>query len=385
MPPQRPSTGHAALDRRIGELLAACGSLPHPDLIRRMLVSVILMAHDEKRADLKIIASSLEELERSFNILEKYHESRKVALFGSARTGPDNPIYIQARDFARRMEQLGYMVITGAGGGVMQAGNEGAGRARSFGMNISLPFEQLANPFIAGDEKLLNFRYFFTRKLSFLKDTHAVVLCPGGYGTHDEGFETLTLVQTGKAQLLPVIFLHPAGSGFWDDLHRYVKRHLLGSGLISPEDLSLYMITEDIEAACGEIERFYRCYHSMRLAGPDLVIRLECPLTDEHLACLQEEYSDIVNGGRIERSGPLPEEEADPRLSRLPRIKFPFRRHRYGRLRQMIDRINGFVEVPEIAPTAPERGEGGRMPAEADPGRRGGSPPAPPTPEAQWR
>jgi len=335
-------------------------------LVLRMLCSVLRMSEDGRQADLKLMAAALEELERAFDVLAIFSNARKVALFGSARSPKDSAIYQQAREFAQAISKREFMVITGAGPGVMAAGNEGAGRENSFGMNISLPFEQSANEFIHGDYKLLQFKYFFTRKLAFLRDSHAVVLCPGGFGTLDEGCEALTLIQTGKAQLMPLVLLHPPGSGFWDGWTRYVEDSLLKNGMISPADLSLYKLTSDIDEACDEICRFYRRYHSMRFHEGHLMMRLTSAVDDEELDELNSQFSDLVQEGRIERSHGPDVEIFDPHLTPLPHLRFRSRWGKNGRLRQMIDWLNS-RPVPAI-PMPPERGEGGRLPVETDPG-----------------
>lgn len=348
------------------QILSQLPGTQHPDLVLRMLCSVLRMNEDGRRADLKLLAAALEELEQAFDVLEIYSDCRKVAVFGSARTPKDGPIYRQAREFARAISERDFMVITGAGPGVMAAGNEGAGRERSFGMNISLPFETSANEFIDGDFKLLNFKYFFTRKLAFIKDSHAVVLCPGGFGTLDEGYEALTLIQTGKAQLMPVVCLHPEGSGFWDSWKKNGVEVLLQQGMISPDDLALFKVTDSVEEACQEIAGFYRRYHSMRYHGKKLLLRLASQVEDEELEELNQEFSDIVVEGRIERTVPPEDSTFDWHLKPLPHLSLSYRPGRSGRLRQLIDRINArAVAAPELPP---ERGEGGRLPVETDPG-----------------
>ena len=290
---------------------------------------------------------------------------RKVAVFGSARCGPESEDYKQAVDFSRRIADLGFMVITGAGHGIMEAANLGAGRERSFGLNIRLPFEQVANPSIAGDEKLANFKYFFTRKLAFMKETHAVVCCPGGFGTHDEGLEALTLVQTGKSLLVPIVFLHPGTSDFWSDWHRYNAERLLTRGMISEPDLSLYKLTDSAEEAAREIQNFYRRYHSMRYVKKDLIIRLEAPLSDEEVQVLNLEFADILKSGAIEPTHTL-KEEVDPSIRHLPRLRLHYRRRQFGRLRQMVDRINGFPLPETCGVEVPEAGAGGQIPEGAE-------------------
>lgn len=348
------------------EILRRLGTVPHEDLICRLLSSVLRMSGDARRADLKVAAAALEEMEHSFDVLELFSRQRKVSIFGSARSAEGTPIYQQAFEFAREISQHGFMVITGAGPGVMEAGNHGAGRDNSFGLGIRLPHEFGANPYIAGDIKDINFKYFFTRKLAFLKDSHAVVLCPGGYGTHDEGFETLTLMQTGKAQLLPLVCLAPEGNPFWQNWDRYLRDTLLAQGMISEADLSLYKITHSVEEACQEICNFYKRYHSSRFHEGELVMRLTNPITDEELERLNDEFSDIVAAGQIVRSESPQGEDFDSQLETLPSLSFRFIYGRYGRLRQMIDAINDCQgDFPSIPP---EVGEGGRLHAEMDEG-----------------
>ncbi len=361
------SIGVPELDAAIERYLDEQGAGAQAPLIHDMITTALKLVTDgAERGDLKIINTALKEMRYSFKVLRRHSRIRKVSVFGSARVGPETPEYRQARTFCREMAARGFMTITGAGPGIMQAGNEGAGREMSFGMNIRLPFEQAANPAIDGDDKLVNFKYFFTRKLAFLKDSHAIVMFPGGYGTHDEGFEALTLVQTGKSHLVPLVFIHPPGSDFWDDWDAYIREHLLGRNLISEEDLSLYRITEDTPAACDEITRFYRRYHSMRYVRDELVIRLEAPLTPEELETLNQDFSDLVMGGRIESTAALAPEADDPEICHLPRLKFRFARRRFGRLRQLVDALNRFP-VPEGSLVAvPEAGEGGLIPEEVD-------------------
>ena len=303
----------------------------------------------------------------SFKTLRPYRRVRKVAVFGSARCAPESDDFRQAVAFSERIADLGFMVITGAGNGIMEAGNKGAGRERSFGLNIRLPFEQQANPYIAGDEKLVNFKYFFTRKLAFMKETHGVVCCPGGFGTHDEGLEALTLVQTGKSLLVPIVFLHPPASDFWTDWDRYTAERLLSRGMISEADLSLYKVTDSVEEAAAEIHNFYRRFHSMRYVKKDLILRLEAPLGAEELDILNQEFSDLLKSGVIEPTEALPE-ETDVSIRHLPRLRLHFRRRAFGRLRQMVDRINGFALPTSCPVEVPEAGAGGQIPEEIEEG-----------------
>ena len=332
------------------------------------MVTVVKLAQDgTDHGDLKIINTTLKEMRYAFKVMKPYRRVRKCAVFGSARCKPETEDYQQATKFSELIAELGFMVITGAGHGIMEAGNRGAGADRSFGLNIKLPFEQVANPYIAGDEKLVNFKYFFTRKLAFMKDTHAVVCCPGGFGTHDEGLEVLTLIQTGKSHMVPIVFLHPEGSEFWTDWHKYNTEQLLTRGMISEPDLSLYRVTSSVEEACQEIEHFYRRYHSMRYVKDQLVVRLEQPLNDEELELLNQEFSDILKSGQIESTLALPS-ESDKTIAHLPRLKMHFRRRAFGRLREFVNRLNSF-EMPEHSSfEVPEAGLGGLLPNEIEEG-----------------
>jgi len=249
------------------------------------------------------------------------------------------------------------MVITGGGNGIMGAAQEGAGREHSFGLNIMLPFEQGSNPIIANDPKLIIFKYFFTRKLMFVKESHALALFPGGFGTHDEGFEVLTLLQTGKSHPQPIVMLQAPGSTYWHRWHSFLQDELLARHLISAEDLSLFKICESTAAAVEEIETFYRTYHSSRFVHNHLVIRLRHTLTPEQLASLDQEFADILVNGHFLLRGPLPAEQDEPEIHELPRLVFHYNRRSAGRLRQLIDRLNTlpqpvWAEQHEVAPYA---------------------------------
>ncbi len=313
-----------------------------PDLIVHEIKAVAdkLIRDQTTRGDLKIILRALKELRYAFKVFKPFRLQRKVTMFGSARTPPEMPVYQLAAEFGRQMAQCRWMVVTGGGGGIMEAGHAGAGREMSFGLNIMLPFEQDANPVIAEDEKLINFKYFFTRKLLFVKEVHAIALFPGGFGTQDEGFEALTLVQTGKRDLMPIVCVDEPGGTYWQAWREFVVEQLLHKKLISPADMSLFRCFNSVEEAVAEILRFYSVYHSMRYVRRKLVLRLNREPGDELLARLNHEFGDIV-AGKITRSGPLPQESDDPHLADLPRLVFQFNRRDIGRLRQMVDVING--------------------------------------------
>jgi uncharacterized protein (TIGR00730 family) len=308
------------------------------DLVRQMIVTAMKVEHSQiLRGDAKILSRAMRELRYGFRIFKDYRDRRKVTMFGSARTPKDSPEYRQALNFARHMAKNGFMIITGAGPGIMKAGNEGAGKNNSFGINIKLPFEQAANEFISKDPRFIDCRFFFTRKLMFIKETSAVAYFPGGFGTHDEAMETLTLVQTGKCDLIPLVFIDVPGGDYWRDWYKYMDKHLIRTGKISPEDKCLFRITDNVDEAAKSILQFYRNYHSMRFVKDVLVIRLLKSPTEAILRRLNLEFKDICIKGSIV-SSPVYPEETDNR--ELPRISFLFNRTSYGRLRLLIDRLN---------------------------------------------
>jgi uncharacterized protein (TIGR00730 family) len=290
------------------------------------------------------------DMERGFQLFYDYRHVRKVTIFGSARLSSESPEYRMAVDFARYVSQLGFMVMTGGGGGIMQAGHEGAGRENSFGLNIQLPFEQQANPIIEGDPKLIHFKYFFTRKLFLLKESDAVALFPGGFGTQDEAFECMTLSQTGKFGPVPVVLIDRPGGDYWRSWSEYIDKQLLHKGLVSPEDPSLYTVTDDLVVACNAITRFYQVYHSSRYVGDRLVIRLKIDLSEVEVEQLNANFSDILVTGRIEKSQALPQEAQDETFD-LPRLVLYFNQRDLGRLYQMIAAINNMG-----TPSPEERG-----------------------------
>jgi len=312
------------------------------DIIRRLRQVADQITPDHTaQDDLKLLSQTLRELRRAFTVFAPYRTQRKVTIFGSARTQRDAPAYAQAESFARAMADAGWFVVTGASTGIMEAGHRGAGRERSMGLNIMLPFEQDANEFIRGDAKLVTMKYFFTRKLMFVKECDAVVCLPGGFGTLDEAFEVLTLLQTGKRELLPLVFLDAPGGNFWRDWLEYIKDNLLTGGMISPEDLSLFRVTDNVEEAVTEVTRFYRTFHSMEYVQNQLVLRLQESVPTARLTALEREFADIRANGRFLEQGPLAGESHQPLLSALPRLTFNFNRRSLGRLRQLIDALNG--------------------------------------------
>jgi hypothetical protein len=296
--------------------------------------------------DARLLNNALKELRHALRVFAPYAGTRKVAVFGSARTPPGHPDYVQAQRFAEAVVRAGWMVITGAGGGIMHAAQGGAGREASFGVNIRLPFEQAANEVIAGDKKLINFRYFFTRKVSFVRQAHAIALFPGGFGTHDEGFEALTLIQTGKSEILPVVFVDAPGGDYWRDWVAYLREHLLARRLIDENDLGLFRVTDDVAEAVAEIDGFYRNYHSSRYVKDLFVMRVRRAPDAAELAALNDAFADIVREGEIETSAALPEEGGA--VPSLPRVVLHFDRRSIGRLRQLIDRLNALAPAPAM-------------------------------------
>ena len=349
------SSRSSATEALITQVLEHAGEITHPrqeQYVREILLTVMRLVRDQASlGDLKLINTALKELRYAFKVFAPYRTVRKVSTFGSARTKESAAVYRQAREFAERICREGYMLLTGAGGGIMRACQEGSGRERSFGVNIRLPFEQEPNEFISRDPKLVSFKYFFTRKLMFIKEADAIVLFPGGFGTHDEGFESLTLVQTGKSRPLPIVFLDAPRGTYWKTWKRYVEDHLLRAGLISPVDMGLFKVTDKIDDAIAEIRGFYRVYHSSRYVGDRFVIRLNAPLAPPLLGRLNDDFVDILQDGVFEVGAALPEEEGEPEIAHLPRLVFRFNRLSFGRLRAMIDRIN--TEGPVSAATAP--------------------------------
>ena len=328
-------------------------------LIKEMIASILKLNDPHvDMLDVKILNRTLKELRYAFKVFAPYRHRPKVSFFGSARTLPEDPNYRLAASFAHRLVQHGFMVITGGGDGIMAAANEGAGSDHSFGLNILLPFEQGANAVIASDAKLVTFKYFFTRKLMFVKESHALALFPGGFGTNDEGFEVLTLVQTGKSHPQPIVMLQAPGSDYWNRWNAFVRDELLAQHLINDEDMSLFKIFESEQEAVQEIETFYRTYHSSRFVHRNLVLRLRNPLTPDQLATLDREFKDLLVEGGFRLHEAYPEESDEPDIASLPRLVFHYNRRSAGRLRQLIDRVNTFPQpvVAERSAIAPHAG-----------------------------
>lgn len=344
------SDAGVAIDAATDFAVAGLTDVTAVRLAREMLGSAFGLIGDEPETlDLKIASAALAEMREAFAVFAPYRDVPKVSVFGSARTLTNDPLYAQATEIARSLAERGWMVVTGAGPGIMQAAMEGAGRERSIGVSIRLPFEQGANPVIAGDEKSVSMKYFFTRKLMLVKESRAFVCLPGGFGTLDETFELLTLTQTGKGLPVPIIFLDTphvdGGDSFWGAVDTFVQTQLVTRNLVSAQDTHLYFVTDSCDEACREIERFYANYDSIRYVGNQAVIRLRTAPTSDQLAALNEQFAHLVVDGRIEVTPPLGVEIRQDDRVELARIRFQFAQHRYGDLRALIDALNAFAHT----------------------------------------
>src|SRR5687767_14606623 len=327
--------------RVVSQLIDELRSVPDGDLVGEIVANALKLLRDQtNRGDIKLINKSYKELRYALKIFAPYRDTRKVSIFGSARTPEAHDDYRSASDFGKAMASEGWMVITGAGGGIMAAGHGGAGADPSFGLAIRLPFEQSTNVHIANDPKLINFKYFFTRKLMFVRSSHAIAMFPGGFGTMDEGFEVLTLIQTGKSVPMPVVLVDHPGGTFWQGWQHYVTNHLLARGLISKADLNLYKITDSVDEAVAEVRHFYSNYHSLRYYRDDVILRLYRKPTAAQLAGISERFGDIkVKGEFRVTDGAMPVESYEPALAKLPRLVFTFNRRDHGKMRQLINHL----------------------------------------------
>ena len=347
-------TGDPQLDRRLLDLLDAAGASRDVDQLFEILVSVVKLAGDQPdRLNLKITNAALREMGEAFRVFAPYRHIPKVTIFGSARTRPDDPLYLQTRDLAGALATAGWIIVTGAGPGIMAAGAQGAGPEHSIGVNIRLPFEQ-PNPAFDSDNRLVTMKYFFTRKLMLMKESAGFAVLPGGFGTLDEVFELLTLLQTGKAAPAPIVLLEVPGGTYWRSWERFVREEVVARGLVSPDDLELLRITDDVAEATAEIFGFFRNYHSMRYVGPRLVIRLRAAPTRAEMVDLNERFADICLRGRIENAPPQPPEISGNDHLELPRIALHFDRASHGRLRALIDALNRLDSAPPLAAPDPD-------------------------------
>jgi uncharacterized protein (TIGR00730 family) len=340
-PSEHLGLGQESFEERVAKLVKDWGCNGKEDYIAELINTALKLAKDgSEELDLKIVNRAVKEMRYANRVFLPYRKRRKITVFGSARTQPGDAEYEAAVEFCRRMTDHGFMVITGAGPGIMEAGNFGAGPGNSFGLRIQLPFEAGANSFIDGDPKLINFKYFFTRKLSFVKEAHAAALFPGGFGTMDEGFETMTLIQTGKAIIFPIVMIDAPGGVYWKEFRDFISNHLLRLRLISEEDLDLFKVTDSVDDAVDEIVSFYRVFHSYRYVRDKLVIRLNHPISQASVLRLNDEHGDFLLSGRYELSKPLPVEADQPEIAALPRLVCTPRRSHYGKMRKMIDALN---------------------------------------------
>ena len=339
--PKEYEVGDKAVDGLIDELAKRSGSVKTEYLLREILTTAVKLGRESSdTGDLKLVNNALKELRYSFKIFSPYRDVKKVIIFGSARSKKRSTEYKMAEEFARKLTAKGFMIVTGGGPGVMEAGNKGAESGKEFALNIRLPFEQKPNPYIDEKDKIINFKYFFTRKLIFVKETDATALFPGGFGTHDEGFEMLTLVQTGKSRPRPIVLMEPKGSTYWEAWKRYVTDHLLKNGFIKTEDLNLFRIVKTVDEAIKYIDNFYKVYHSIRYVSGLTVIRLNKGISNKTLALINKEFKDILISGEIRRSPPTDKEIQEGECISLPRIVMNFNMHDYGRLCEMIHLIN---------------------------------------------
>lgn len=334
---------NSEIDRLIDELISKAGGIHHPVLVREMIVAALKAGQEsDYPADLKMLSSTMKEMRYTNKVFDPYRQRKKVTIFGSARTDPSEPIYQKCVKFSRRLAELGYMIITGGGKGIMQAGNEGAGSMNSFAANIRLPFEQRPNPVMLKNPRLITYKYFFNRKVAFVKEADAIAVFPGGFGTLDEAMEVFTLIQTGKTTPKPLVLIDDE-SGYWDKLFDFIKNAMLVRGSISAEDFAIFFITRNEDEAIRVIEEFYRNFHSLRFIDGKLIIRLNKELSLENIDELENEFPDLhLPGTRIMLSPPLPDEADEPDLLDLPRISLHFNHLHYGLLMAFIGRINTF-------------------------------------------
>jgi uncharacterized protein (TIGR00730 family) len=336
------SADNGVVDLAIKDLLELAGSIHHRPIVREMIIAVLKAGQENPQlADLKVMCSTLKEMRYTSKVFGNYRRARKVTVFGSARTTPDNPLYKMAREFGRNLAAAGFMVITGGGPGIMQAANEGAGLEKSFGVGIRLPFEQKSNPVMNGSPRDITYKYFFNRKVAFIKEACALALFPGGFGTLDEAMEALTLLQTGKRYPLPVVLMDRPGDTYWSACMDFMKNHLSSAGYIGPDDYALFHHTHDVDEAVAVINAFYRRFHSLRLVDGKSVIRMVAGLQKSQVDKLRQEFADIIaEGGGMQLSAPLPKECDEPELATLPRLVVDFNKRDFARLRQLIDAIN---------------------------------------------
>ncbi len=333
------------IDVTIDNLINAAGDVRCPDLVREMIIAALKAGQESgERSDLKLMNTTMKEMRITTRIFGQYRQVRKVTVFGSARTKPREPVYQMAVEFGSRLAEEGFMVITGAGGGIMEAANIGAGPGMSFGVNIRLPFEQRANDTLEGNPRLITYKYFFNRKVAFLREASAIALFPGGFGTLDEAMETLTLMQTGKAAPMPLLLVDEPGGTYWIKWIQFFHDELLAQGYVSEGDFHLFERVDTVESAVAAIRKYYRRFHSIRYVEGLPVVRMQKPLPEGALEELQNRFSDmLLPGGTIRTCAPHPAEADEPELADLPRIVPDFNRFDFGRLKSFIEALNDYA------------------------------------------
>lgn len=337
------------LEAAVDRLIAQAGITSNPRLVKRILLTGLQLGTDETtRLDLKITSAALEEMRNAFNLFAPYRDVHMVTIFGSARTQAEDPLYVAAHDVARKLAESGWMVITGAGPGIMQAAAEGAGSNMAIGISIRLPFEDKPSDVFGPDSNLVSMKYFFTRKLMLMKESSGFICVPGGFGTMDEMFELLTLQQTGKAEPVPIVLLDEPGGTFWTGLKHYVDTQMVPAGVISPDDLDRVMITDSVAEAEAEITGFWRNYDSLRWVGSTLVLRLHAEPTDAEITQLNEQFGYLVLDGEIAKTAPLPEEVHDNDALDLPRISLRLNQYKVGDLHKLVRALNALDSAPDV-------------------------------------
>ncbi|MCU0561011.1 MAG: TIGR00730 family Rossman fold protein [Desulfobacterales bacterium] len=333
---------NGAVDAAITQLLDLAGPIHQRGLVREMIIATLKAGRENpEKADLKIMSSTLKEMRYTAKVFSGYRCVRKVSVFGSARTPAGHPLYRLAQEFGHALAAKGFMVITGGGAGIMQAANEGAGAEKSFGVGIRLPFETKSNPVLDGSPRDITFKYFFNRKLAFIKEACAVALFPGGFGTLDEAMEALTLLQTGKRYPIPVILVDGPGGRYWQGVLGFMKDHLAPAAYIGPNDFAFFQPVAGVEEGVAVIERFYHRYHSLRFVGGQTVIRMASGLPASRVDQIRREFADILTaGGDLAVSDPLSGERDEPEIKHLPRLVLDFNKQDFARLRQLIDAVN---------------------------------------------
>lgn len=337
------SRTNGEFDEIIDSLMNKAGGIHHPDIVREIIITALKAGQEtDYLADLKLFNNTMKEMRYTSKVFAPYRRKMKVSIFGSARIQPDEPIYRKCVDFSRLLAEKNFMIITGGGGGIMEAGNKGAGSENSFAVNIRLPFEQQPNRVMAENPRLITYKYFFSRKVAFVKEADAIAVFPGGFGTMDEAMEVFTLIQTGKTSPKPLVLVDDS-DGYWQRWFDFIKAYMLGRGFISGEDFSIFTITQSEEEAVQVIEDFYKNYHSMRFVNGLLVIRLNKQLSDDDIAELETEFPEIYRSGTsIVRSSYLPEEIDEPDLLHLDRILLHFNQQHFGLLLAFVRRLNLF-------------------------------------------